>query len=283
MTSYNLDLLNKLLSHMKTLMGARISFYDTTKRSTDAHSLDKLEFCDYVKKTLRPECSKTDDKALRELPKNSNAYAYHCHFGLIEIAKKVIIGGELAGYFLIGPFREEEKDDEQLEKVFAYAEKNGFDSQELVDKYKLICSYSKEKFEAIDVVTDIFVDYVAKKDILVDKQDIFSRIEPYIKNNLDGDLSVETLGKHFFMTQKQLYRIFIAATGKSPKKYITEQRIKEAKRLLWLTDVPLTQVAEKVGIEDYNYFVKIFKAYENQTPFTIRKNSRITKTNNKDK
>lgn len=277
MTSYDLKLLNESLSHLKTLLGTRISFYDADKHSTDANSRVSYDICIYLKQTLRAECTKSDEYSLNNLPQNQNCHAYKCHFGFIEIAKKAIMHDETAGYFLIGPFRDETDDAKLIKKISKYAEANGFDKDELVKKYKEVPVYTKEKFDSINMITDIFMEWVVSKDIMVDKADLFtSRIEPYIKNNLSEDLSMEALEKRFYLSQKQLYRLFISSTGKSPKKYVTEKRIAEAKRLLWLTDLPMAQVAEKVGIADYNYFIKIFKASEGQTPYSVRKKSHNT-------
>lgn len=277
MTSYDLKLLNESLSHLKTLLGTRISFYDEDKHSTDANSRVTDDICVYLKQTLRAECTRSDEHALNGLPKNENCHAYKCHFGFIEIAKKVVIHDETAGYFLIGPFRDESDDEKLIKKIGNYAETKAFDKDELIKKYKEVPLYTKEKFDSINMITDIFMEWVINKDIMVDKADLFtSRIEPFIKNNLSEDLSIDALCKRFYLSQKQLYRLFTSSTGKSPKKYVTEKRIAEAKRLLWLTDLPTAQIAEKVGIADYNYFIKIFKASEGQTPYAVRKKSHNT-------
>ena len=277
MTSYDLKLLNESLSHLKTLLGTRISFYDADKRSTDANSRVTYDICVYLKQHLRADCTKSDEYALNNLPQKENCHAYKCHFGFIEIAKKVVIHDEIAGYFLIGPFRDENDDEKIIKKIGKYAETNGYDKDEVIKKYNEVPLYTKEKFESINMITDIFMEWVISKDIMVDKADLFtSRIEPFIKNNLNEDLSINALCKRFYLSQKQLYRLFMISAGKSPKKYVTEKRIAEAKRLLWLTDLPMAQVAEKVGIDDYNYFIKIFKASEGQTPYAVRKKSHNT-------
>ena len=49
--------------------------------------------------------------------------------------------------------------------------------------------------------------------------------------------------------------------------------ILETQRLLLREDMPISAVAEKVGFSDYNYFTKIFKAFEGITPSAYRKNN----------
>ena len=57
-----------------------------------------------------------------------------------------------------------------------------------------------------------------------------------------------------------------------PKKYLTAVRIEKAKFLLLETDSPVKDIANQVGIFDYNYFTKVFKAYMGTTPSHYRKN-----------
>ena len=46
----------------------------------------------------------------------------------------------------------------------------------------------------------------------------------------------------------------------------------KAKLLLGETDSPVKDIASQVGIFDYNYFTKVFKAYTGVTPSRYRKN-----------
>ena len=58
--------------------------------------------------------------------------------------------------------------------------------------------------------------------------------------------------------------------------YILEQRIAEAKRLLWRNQYPLKQIAEMVGFNDYNYFARTFKKRTGYTPTEFIKKSVLT-------
>ena len=52
--------------------------------------------------------------------------------------------------------------------------------------------------------------------------------------------------------------------------HVQDLRVAEAKKLILTTDLPLIAIAEKVGIDDYNYFIKIFKTHEGFTPKQFR-------------
>ncbi|EHS55916.1 hypothetical protein WG8_4069 [Paenibacillus sp. Aloe-11] len=57
--------------------------------------------------------------------------------------------------------------------------------------------------------------------------------------------------------------------------HIRSTRIHLAKQLLGDTDAPVYEIAEQVGISDYNYFTKAFKRETGVLPTTYRKESAL--------
>ena len=53
--------------------------------------------------------------------------------------------------------------------------------------------------------------------------------------------------------------------------YINGVRINHALALLSQTDVPVNEIAERIGFSNPNYFHKIFKQYMNTSPLAYRK------------
>ena len=49
-------------------------------------------------------------------------------------------------------------------------------------------------------------------------------------------------------------------------------RVDAAKKLLTQTTLPVSEVAARVGYDDYNYFIKVFKKETDFTPAKYRKN-----------
>ena len=54
---------------------------------------------------------------------------------------------------------------------------------------------------------------------------------------------------------------------------IKRRRIEKAKELLMQTDDAIASIAENVGMPDYNYFSKVFKAETGLTPTGYRKSN----------
>jgi transcriptional regulator GlxA family with amidase domain len=66
--------------------------------------------------------------------------------------------------------------------------------------------------------------------------------------HLDRPLSLTDLARHAAMSRRTFTRRFRAEVGMSPSRWLTQQRIELARRLLETTDLPIDQVAARVGI-----------------------------------
>lgn len=92
-----------------------------------------------------------------------------------------------------------------------------------------------------------------------------------IDENYRQDLRISDLAKQFHFTPSYLGTLFRKHTGQTLIKYITDKRIDYAKKLLQETDMPIQDVAERCGYNDYFQFNKAFKRNTNYTPGQFRK------------
>ena len=96
-------------------------------------------------------------------------------------------------------------------------------------------------------------------------------LKKYIEENLDTELNINTICNHFYISRTKLYQLSKQFFGIGISDYIRNERIKAAKKLLRKKDLSISEVASKVGISDYNYFIRIFKASEGITPLKYKK------------
>ena len=66
---------------------------------------------------------------------------------------------------------------------------------------------------------------------------------------------------------------FKTQTGKTPKTYIQDWRLKQAKELLRWTDLPIYQIATQVGFEQASSLTRLFRQREALTPHQYRANT----------
>lgn len=92
----------------------------------------------------------------------------------------------------------------------------------------------------------------------------------YIKNHLDGDLSLRKISSVCNISPSYFSRIFARQGLGNYNDYVTQQKIVHAKRYLLLTNLSVNQIADKLGYCDSAYFIKVFKKYEGFTPSEYR-------------
>lgn len=87
-----------------------------------------------------------------------------------------------------------------------------------------------------------------------------------------GKLTVAEYAGKLGVTPNHLNKVVKGTTGKSPSAWIDQAIILEAKLLLKGTDLPLSDVAARVGIMDQSYFARKFRQHEGITPSEYRQN-----------
>ena len=92
----------------------------------------------------------------------------------------------------------------------------------------------------------------------------------YIKSNIFNSVTVTGLSEILGISQPYLFKIFKERFGISPKQYITEYKIKHAKKLLAETDMSVTQIADSIGFGDVLCFSKFFSAKVGISPKNYR-------------
>lgn len=95
------------------------------------------------------------------------------------------------------------------------------------------------------------------------------RCVQHIQANYDQALSAEVLSGITALPRSAINKAFRQYTGKSVKQYVTEVRIKEAKRLIGLGELPLQQV----GYRDFSTFYRNFLKLAGVSPAEYRRSN----------
>lgn len=261
MLNFDLQLTKKLLTHLGYLTKASVQLYDENFEGTYACTEPCNRFCQMVKCHYADRCKNSDSGAMQKVKQSDdNNMHYACHFGMKEMVIKLQRGKIIYGYIVIGPMRDTRTEKQSLATITQYCAEYGLNEKGMRNLYFKATRFSQQKYEAIKELTFAIFEYAVNKNLITVKHNVFENtIAPYIKANLDKPLDSESLCEAFCMSEKQIYTAVVKSTGIPPKKYITAQRMLGARELIENTDEPLTDIANKVGIHDYNYFGKIFR------------------------
>ena len=128
---------------------------------------------------------------------------------------------------------------------------------------------------ASKLITDLLTQLIVSKEKDLDR---LNKIPAYIleiKKLFDEkyreQYNLEELAKQYHISKYKLISDFTKFLNHSPINYLILQRISAAKSFLRNTDDTINEIALKVGIENINHFINLFKKSTGVTPMHYRK------------
>jgi AraC family L-rhamnose operon transcriptional activator RhaR len=92
-----------------------------------------------------------------------------------------------------------------------------------------------------------------------------------IHRRYNAPLKVSDLAARHFLSESILRPKFIDQLGVSPKQYIIDLRLNEAKKLLLQTDKPVEFISSEVGFTSSSRFHDLFLKHTGMTPMEWRR------------
>ncbi|MCK8827271.1 PucR family transcriptional regulator ligand-binding domain-containing protein [Natroniella acetigena] len=132
----------------------------------------------------------------------------------------------------------------------------------LEDKFNLTCDLIRYYINAI------------YEKIEIKNLKIVQEVKDFVLDNYSEKVTLEQISEYVYLSSSHLSKVFKEVTGKTIMSYVNQIRLKEAKKLLRKTDMPLNSVAELSGYYDASYLNKVFKKEVGITPGRYRLNSR---------
>jgi len=113
---------------------------------------------------------------------------------------------------------------------------------------------------------------ILDKEIETDYKNRINRVFEFIDENLESDLSLNTVSKIAFFSPFHFHRIFKFITNETLNTYITRKRIeKTASVLLRKPEVSVSELSLQYGFNDNSSFTRTFKKYYGISPTEFRK------------
>lgn len=100
---------------------------------------------------------------------------------------------------------------------------------------------------------------------------IIKKQQEFIQLHCREKLSLDQLAKEFNISKFHISREFKKYTGTTVYRYCLECRLTIAQRLLRYSDMPVTEIAEYVGFEDYHGLYRAFYQREEMSPSEYRR------------
>ncbi|MBR1146959.1 AraC family transcriptional regulator [Bradyrhizobium sp. AUGA SZCCT0431] len=97
------------------------------------------------------------------------------------------------------------------------------------------------------------------------------RVSERLASDLGGTLSLQQIAAEFDLSVSHFSRAFRKSTGLPPHQWLLRQRVKAAKQLMAVRDLPLSEIAISAGFANQSHFTRVFSSFVGASPGAWRR------------
>ena len=271
------DQLRKLIANLKILTGVPANILDPEGRDINLFR-GHPPFCRAINDL--PEgherCIACDQFKIQNYTAESGFQFYRCHVGICEAVMPLYDRKNPLAYLAVGCYLDDTPVEEQWKRTRALLDWWPDGPDALKDAFFQFRQYSPQEIQAYAETLEALSAYIRLKGmILTTEQTDAQKLELYLDQHYMEKLSLASISKQLHIGRTKLCALAKELSGGQTLSYlIAQRRIGAAKRLLLQSNMPISAVAEEVGISDYNYFSKVFRSITGTTPSAFRKKVR---------
>ena len=201
---------------------------------------------------------------------------YRCHAGICEAVMPLYDKSHPLAYLIFGCYLDDSPIEAQWERSRAALDWYPGGPDALRDAYFQFRQYTAQELKAYSETLETLAAYIQLKGLIQStEQTDQQKLALYLEEHYMEKLSLESISQQLRVGRTKLCRLAKELSGGRTLTYlIAQRRIDAAKVLLLQNDLPISAVAEAVGISDYNYFSRVFRSFTGATPRTFRENCR---------
>ncbi len=264
----NAEKIREILVTFYEVSHIRVVVYNTDYQIIAKYPEDRCRFCSQIKQypELDRLCRQCDINGFERCNATNQIYIYPCHAGLTEAIVPLRYENMTVAYFMFGQITDIEDQDIFKKQIATFEAKHGI-SCDISD----IRYVGRSKIDALTKLLEICAEYIIFKEMIRPQDDrVMECAKAYIQEHLSEPLSIDDVCLVCGCGRTKLYEMFLEKTGAGISKYILEKRMSLAEKLLTSTDLSVTEISQRCGFCDYNYFGKIFKKHHGVPPLRHR-------------
>lgn len=213
------------------------------------------------------KCFRCRNIALNKAIRTKEDFAGLCINGVYEYLRPIVIENDVVCVLFIGNILEKENGLPRLQRRMR-------GNMHLLDTMER--NFPLERCRAVGALLETYIR-ILLKDISVTHQSSFNplieNIKNYIKANLESNIKLSRIAETFQYNEQYMGRIFKKETKRSISRYLNEQRIEYAEKLLRETNKSIIDIALTTGFNNVTYFNRVFKKITGTTPQQFRQAS----------
>ena len=270
--TFDFEKMARLLANFYDISGVRYSLADVDNNLL-CSSNDFADFCNVMNGNPRghARCKQCDRDAMQKITGGTGDYlTYRCHAGLLETVIPIRGRDGIIAFIMFGQMVDEREVDAQwrttraqiawmddadaMRPAFYRLERTNENTIRACAEILIACS------------SYLWMEGVIKSSPFSDPQ----RLAEYIDSHYAENPTLDETARALSVSKSKLCGV-AAKMGTTVRAMLVERQMEEAKRLLMEDGRPVYEVAAMVGVRDYNYFTKLFKARCGATPTEFRK------------
>lgn len=266
---YDASKLQDVIKNFCVITGVSVSVLDDEFEVLASYSEQMPAFCLAIQSTPdgKEKCLCSDMALLKRCRESGKAQSHICHAGVMDAALPIGKDGGIIGYILIG--RTRVADFSEIEPRLSWLSE---DRSVLQEQYEQLQTYNDRQIHSMFELASMIVSFILTNEIIRSEENAFAKLaKDYVNGHLCESLSVGTLCRSLGVSKNALYERFRTAFGKTVGEYITEARLKKAKKLLCDSTLSIDSIAEQTGFASYTYFSRSFKKKYRLPPLAYRK------------
>ena len=266
---YDASKLQDVIKDFGVITGVSVSVLDDEFEVLASYSEQMPAFCLAIQSTPdgKEKCLCSDMALLKRCRESGKAQSHICHAGVMDAALPIGKDGSIIGYILIG--RTRVADFSEIEPRLSWLSE---DRSVLQEQYEQLQTYNDRQIHSMFELASMIVSFILTNEIIRSEENAFAKLaKDYVNGHLCESLSVGTLCRSLGVSKNALYERFRTAFGKTVGEYITEARLKKAKKLLCDSTLSIDSIAEQTGFASYTYFSRSFKKKYRLPPLAYRK------------
>ena len=264
-----------LAEYLYSASGMHVGIHDIERRDEVAAGDECENLCRFCRRTCTSfinKCLCSDEESLAQVYRTKQRLIYRCHMGLTEVILPVTDGDRLLGVLFLGQVRVVPDDSISFENVYTRLsaeypdEIRGETLPALKAAYDNTAVMTQEKLESFIGLAELAekgtrVDHWLNHFKLTTKTIVRQYLEYLDLVHIPlADFSVAAIAGQLNISYSQLNRITAELFGQPLKQYVLEVKIKAAAVMLREhPELSAADVAGRVGIDNPNYFSKVFQ------------------------
>jgi AraC-like DNA-binding protein len=250
----------KALGHFSSLLNVRLGFFEPNGTEVCIGGGRPIcTYCRELRKTCESECIALDRKMFAKARITETPFHYACHGGLTEAFVPVDLNGKRIGLVMVGQFR-------------AQGQQPPPKAGALWNDYQQRPVFSEQQIEDMLCMLELMVQaFIARHLVISAETDRIQLLLDRIHDHPGRTLTVSEAAAFTARSPSSLAHLFKKLTGRNLRQYQIEVKLNEADRLLkTFPDMPIKEIAGRLGFEDPLYFSRLYKKHRGAPPSVCR-------------